>query len=162
MWKFRKIGAVNLKIGTAILLYSLFVTAAFIAVLYVFQYSAGSSSLAPASQGIYMLNEKDLKQIYIEGGAVLTPANVTAAAEYNNHYLNQIFSNLIPIAVAFSLFLLVSSGVLWAILKQIQNKNTMQIVGKLNTISDDSSFITDNPALGAAYENIKAKFTDHL
>ncbi|HEY5590388.1 MAG TPA: HAMP domain-containing sensor histidine kinase [Paludibacter sp.] len=162
MWKFRKIGAINIKIGIAILLYSLFVTAAFIAVLYIFQYSAGSSSLAPASQGIYTLNEKDLEQIYIEGGTVLTPANVTAAAEYNNNYLNQIFSNLFPIAIAFCLFLLVSSGVLWAILKQIQNKNTLQLVGKLNTIADDSSFITDNPALETAYENIKAKFSDHL
>lgn len=162
MCRFKKIGTVNIKIGTTIFLYSLLVTAAFIAVLYVFQYSAGSNLKARTSEGIYLLNTQEMEQIYSEGGAFLTPAKVTAVAEYNNSYFDQIFSHLIPIAAVFCLFLLLSSGVLWAILKQIQNKNTLQLVGKLNTIADDNSFITDNPALEAAYENIKAKFSDNL
>jgi len=162
MQKFKKIGAINIKIGTVILLYSLFVTAAFITVLCVFQYSAASSSQESATQGIYTLNETEMAQIYSEGGTLLTPVDITVIADYNNNYLNQIFSNLIPIAVVFCAFLFLSSGVLWAILKQIQNKNTLQLVGKLNTIADDNSLITDNPALEAAYENIKAKFSDHL
>lgn len=162
MRRFKKIGAVNIKIGTVILLYSLFVTAAFIGVLYIFQQSAGNSSLAPANEGIYTLDETELQHIYYTGSAVLTPSNITAAADYNSNYLNKVFSNLIPIATGFCLFLLLSSGALWAILKQIQNKNTLQLVGKLNTIADDNSFVTDNPALEAAYENIKEKFTDHF
>jgi signal transduction histidine kinase len=162
MHRFKKIGAVNIKIGTVILLYSLFVTASFIAVLYIFQQSAGSSSLVPATEGIYTLDATQLENIYYTGSAVLTPSNITAASDYNSNYLNKVFSNLIPIAVAFCLFLLLSSGALWAILKQIQNKNTLQLVGKLNTIADDNSFVTDNPALEAAYENIKEKFTDHF
>ncbi len=68
MQKFKKIGAINIKIGTVILLYSLFVTAAFITVLCVFQYSAASSSQESATQGIYTLNETEMAQIYSEGG----------------------------------------------------------------------------------------------
>jgi hypothetical protein len=161
MQKFRKIGAIKMKIGRVILLYSLLVTAAFIAVLFIFQYSAESGSPVPARQGLYTLDESELEQIYDKGGTVLTPFNVIVASEYNNNYLNQIFSNLIPIAVAFCIFLLLSSGILWEVLKQIQNKNTLRLVEKLNTIADDNSFITDNPALETAYENIKSKFSDH-
>ena len=164
MRKYRKIGTVNIKIGTVILLYSLLVTAAFIAVLYIFQYSAGNSSQVTATGGIYTLSAKEMQQIYLggTGGTVLTPSNVTLAAKYNSTYLNQIFSGLIPIAVAFCLFLLLSSGVLWVILRQIQDRNTLQLVKKLNTITDDVGFITGSPALETAYKNIQAKFTDHL
>jgi signal transduction histidine kinase len=155
---------INVKIGAVILAYSFLITAAFVAVLCVFQYSAGSSLQASAysNTGIYTLNSAEMEQVYFGRGTVLKPAGVTIASEYNNNYLAQIFSNLIPISAAFCLLLILSSVILWMVLKRIQNKDTLQLVSQLNTITGGDSFITDNPALEKAYENIKVKFTDNL
>ena len=155
---------INMKIGAAILIYSFLITAAFVAVICLFQYSAGSSLQTPANSitGIYTLDSAEMENVYLGGIIVLKPAGVTVASEYNNNYLTQIFSNLIPISTAFCVFIILSSVLLWQILKHIQNKNTLGLVGQLNTITDNDSFVPDNPALLKAYENIKAKFSDNL
>ncbi|MFA7725138.1 MAG: HAMP domain-containing sensor histidine kinase [Candidatus Izemoplasmatales bacterium] len=159
-----KIQKINLKIGTAIFLYSLLVTIAFIAVLFFLQYSAGSSvgSQSNSVKGIYFLDNNEMQYIYSGQYILVTPTEVTTVNEYNTNFLSQIFANIFPVSVIFCLLLFLLSVLLWIILKRMQNKNMLQIVHKLNAIADDSSLITDNPALESAYENIRAKFSDYL
>ncbi|MFS0783810.1 sensor histidine kinase [Bacillus sp. 1P06AnD] len=154
----------NVKIGTVILLYSLLITLSFIIGVLYFQYSAPFSTdnaqILPDTS-MYILKGQELAEAY-RGDFSLDTERITDMSAFDQYYSDQFLRKLMPITVVFCLFLIVSSLLLWRVLKSIQEKQTIILSEKLNAITEDSSFLTGDPALVSAYENIKEKFNAHL
>jgi signal transduction histidine kinase len=153
---------INIKIGLAILVFSLAVTSAFIAMMYYFQSSARvETDIFPA--GIYALSEADLQYILVDGYPVeLRLDGIIPVSEYNEGYFSQVFVGLLPVAGAFCLFVFVSSLALWLILRKIQRKDALLVTEQLSEISNNGSAVSSIPEIHAQYKKIENRFREHL
>lgn len=73
----------------------------------------------------------------------------------NDAYHAHMVRSLIPLAIFFCLFLLVTSVAFWFILKRIQTQNTRRIAGKLWRIAEEETIWDTEGDLETAYDSLQ-------
>jgi len=109
-----------------------------------------------------VLNGQELLKTYQSGSAAVSADRVINFSTIGNYYTAKILKNIPLITILFCFILIGSSFLLWTILRNIQNKDTMHIVEKLKTLTEGNCFVSVDPTITTAYDSIKAKFTDNL
>lgn len=156
----------NVKIGAVILLYSLVITAVFLGGILLFQnYSSDMQEdvMLPDSPSLYILDENDFRSVMQGDTPIIADSGkLTFINEFYEQFNQQMCSRLIPVIVGFCLFLILSSLMLWHILKQIQARDTLRIAKNLTSLTEEGWLQNDDPLLKTAYEKLQTKFSDHL
>lgn len=153
----------RVKVGTVIFMFSLVITMAFIAGVYLFQSpkTNDSSGAVAKDTGVYLLDREAMDKAYL-GQTNIVPDNIMYFQSLEHYYNKQMMKRIIPLAAAYSLILITSSIFLWLYLKRLQEEDMLRITSKFQMINEDDTVLTGYPVLLSAYDSIKAKFTEHM
>lgn len=156
-------GRINYKIGIIIIIYSLFITSIFIVGTSLFQNFISTDNTGTLiGRGVYLLNDEEMFKTYIDGTASVKAAKVLSIAEVDNYYTNNLLRTVPVITGGFCLVLIGATYALWTVLKYVQKKETMKIVGNLEAITLGDKLVAVDPAISEAYDKIKRKFDENL
>ena len=150
----------NVKIGLIILAFSVLVTCAFTGAMLWFGTMANQVQID--NGGIYRLSSTEYAEVVINGGFLqMNAQNLIGTQRYYSEMYHQLLKNLIPVSFVFLTILFLLSLCLWLLLKQIQTKRTFKIAKELND-SITETVLSNEPALAAAYANLKEQFDNRL
>lgn len=157
-----RINKTSIQMGAFILLFSIFITALFSGMILLFEHSVEKNTDL-SGVIIYSKIDEDMEFAgYDEKPIPPESTNRIRTADFQSEYNKQIFSSLVPFAVAFCLLLFLSSFALWLALRHIYEKRVKQLAHNLNEIGDYDTFAHEVPALNKAYKNIKDRLEAHL
>ncbi|WP_321386912.1 HAMP domain-containing sensor histidine kinase [uncultured Enterococcus sp.] len=156
----------NMKIGIVISAFSLMITAAIVGGFYMFQKSLQSVEAGSVlGSSVYVMsNQEEISaletaQINVNADAILS------TSELDDFYVQSFSQNLPMIIIVICGILVVSTLVLWLILKRIQMKQTISIIEELKRIDkEDSLQSLDNgiqQALSALRQDYAASLEDY-
>ena len=150
----------NVKIGIIILAFSILITCAFTGAM--FWFGTMTNQVQIDYGGIYRLSSAEYTEVVINGGFLqMNAKNLIGTQRYYSEMYNQLLKNLIPVSFVFLTILFLLSLCLWLLLKQIQAKRTFKIAKELND-SITETVLSNEPALAAAYANLKEQFDNRL
>lgn len=149
----------RIKIGTVILVYTVLLTLLFAGILGWIQYSAANPTVSDPYVGAYLLTPQEIMKQKVDD-PIITPGKIVDTDALREQYITFFLKNLSVPVIGFGLFLLISSFLLWIILKRIQQKDTLQIARSLHHVTED--YIVADPVLEEAYINIHEHFDQML
>lgn len=151
----------KLKIGVVIIGYTLLVTIAFLTGILMFQQQLQRKDALFMADGVYYALDRPVQyQIQENVFGMIGPGQIVDTARLNDAYHAHMVRSLIPLAIFFCLFLLVTSVAFWFILKRIQTQNTRRIAGKLWRIAEEETIWDTEGDLETAYDSLQKKL-DH-
>lgn len=155
----------TLKTEAVIIVYSCVLTAAFIGALYLFRLAstADAQTYYNNDQGIYILSSQEWVGGLVDGSIFIQPDKITSFETIANYYANKNLEYFSLVMIAFLIFFLCSSFMLWRILRHIQQRETLQLVEDLK-IDDNGNIKTPllDPIISASVEKIHQKLLNHF
>ena len=150
----------NIKVGAAILVFSLMITVMFTVTMFWFGISA--NKVETDNLGLYWLSSTDYAEIIENSGTLqINPEKLIRTSDYQTSLLKQMYRSLFPVSLIFLVIMIVISICFWSILKTIQNRRMLRIAEQLNTFDIEAQGTAEPPLL-KAYENLKQKFEGQL
>lgn len=158
---------VNVKITMALFLYALLITALFVIGILSFSADSKQEELAMfLEDGLIELETEDPKQTLEPApGEFLVDSSFDqyeALSKYADFSYERMMQKISGMAAGFCGLLILSSFVLWLVLKQIQKKETIRIANQLNSIQELHEFANDDPVLAKAYTKIQSEYERHI
>ncbi|MGC6768106.1 sensor histidine kinase [Enterococcus sp. LJL128] len=156
----------NMKIGIVIGIFSLVITGAIVGGFYMWRESLNSVDTGTAlGSSVYVMSNQEQVSALENEVIDVNAASIISTAELNDFYI-QSFSQNLPIIVGVICgILILSTMILWMILKRIQTKQTISIIEELRMIDGDSQLKNlDNgiqKALDTLRENYAASLEDY-
>lgn len=153
------------KMGASIVIYAMILTAVFVTGLYLFR----SVSLLKVQNaysngnGVYILTQQEWLDSLTDDEITISPGSVTGLREFQDYYTVKAFDQL-PIAIVFfCLFSVTSIFLLWRVLRHIQQKETVHLIGTLKVFEDEEEeYDSFDPLTAEALKRIRQKFRDGL
>lgn len=145
------------------MIYSLLLTSVFVGGLYLFRATSVSNAYVDYGDntGVYILSEQEWVDSFTIGDTVIQGNRVTRLGEVENYYTAKSFEYLPVIIVFLCLFLVISSFVLWRILRHIHEKEAARLTEKLQGV-EDGSLSSFDPVMKESIERIRQKLLDYF
>lgn len=160
---------INLKVGGVIVLFSVVLSVIFIIVFLWFRWTTSNTIQTTNSyiEGVIVSPNIESKPVGFKPDVPnITPDfqvhNIISPDIFSDFYSEQIFRQLTFTMATLCTIIFLSSFVLWRILLSMQRKSDMQLVRKLQTITDEAGYASIDPAFSAVYQKLKQKFFDHI
>ncbi|MDR0813171.1 MAG: HAMP domain-containing histidine kinase [Oscillospiraceae bacterium] len=155
----------RLKIGAAIIAFTLFLTLAFISGAYLL-FAAYNNGLEKAMEdvgGVYVLSPENAYDFTVSGSTSgFISGHMLGRDDLQSFFGGQIQKSLPIIVISFCALLAVSALILWRVLSKIEQTRTKRLVRNLHGISEDAEILETDPVLSDAYNHLKALFAQHF
>lgn len=152
---------IKIKITICICVFCLIISLFFSAVLIAYQNSS-TDSLPHSSTGIYVLTADDLFSYATNGSIRVNDQNIASTSDYNAFVFSQIFQGILPLALAFFIFLFLSAFLLILAVNTLQEKENQQILSALTQLRNGEEVSTAPPMLHQIYRELEERFEANL
>lgn len=130
----------NMKIGIVIGTFSLMITAAIVGGFYMFQQSLRTVEAGSVlGSSVYVMSNKEEVSALETAQIEVNADSIVSTSELDDFYIRSFSQNLPMIIGVICGILLVSTLILWLILKRIQMKQTISIIEELKRIDKEDS-----------------------
>ncbi len=154
---------VKIKIAGVLTVYALLITTVFVAgILSISSYSGKDNVNIYLQSDLMEVDKSANMRPNKDGDNLISDERIEDLEKYADYYHNQFMNRIIILAVIFCAFLIVSSVILWIILKKIQKEENARIAQQLHSIQDMHDFVSDDPILAQAFMSIKDEFDRHM
>lgn len=145
---------INLKISIIVLCYFLVVSALFfLAVLWVQRSLNEIPATAVSNNNVYLLTEKEFHNIYRNNLSSFDVEQITSVNTIYHLLMQAVQAKLmLPIFIGFGLFLIISSVILWGVLKWLYTYTISQIVQNFKEFDQVEEEIENHPELAKAFQ----------
>ena len=152
----------RIKIGTIILLYTIILTLVFAGMLLWTRYNAVNPQGTDPYAGAYLLTPQEIMQADTKG-VLIEPDKVVDTGTLREQYVGSFLSGLTLPVIGLGLFLLLSSFLLWILLKSIEQKSTLRLARSLRHVTEPDAYLPDDaPVLKEAYAGLRERFDGRM
>ncbi|WP_195986028.1 HAMP domain-containing sensor histidine kinase [Clostridium sp. D33t1_170424_F3] len=154
---------VNLKIGLIVLCYAILVSAVFLAAVLWLRYSYQEMPATPiSSKNVYLLTQQESIYAYKQSLSSLDFGKIAPVSYIYEQFSPVLQSRLLPISIGFSVFVVLSSFLLWVVLKRFHTHTVRQIAQRLGQVADIGDSIGDQPEFSESLRTIREKTAAHM
>ena len=153
---------INVKITSVLLIYALLITGIFVWGILSFTNFSSNDQVNIYLESNNMEVDESVLSSDNSKEIALKEQRLEDLQNYANYYHQQLMHQIMITASFFGVFLIGSSFILWLVLKRIQKKENIKIAKQLNSIQEMKDFVSDDPILAKAFENIRSEFERHI
>lgn len=154
---------VNLKISIIVICYFLVMSAVlFSTVRWLYQSLDEMPETAFSNNNVYLLTEQESIDLYRNKFPSLDASQITSVSRIYKLFFPILQSRLMPIFIGIGFFLIISSILLWIVLKRFYYQTIRQITQSLKEFENVEESVKNQPELIKAFQTIQDRNTANI